>query len=183
MRSRYRIRDPLLLTHSCHCLQTLGDEQKRKDYDNFGTTSANQGQQRQHGGGFDNFFNQGPFGFHFNFGGFGQDTLSKYRITLRSVLLYTGLFKKSFRTWHIQKILLAQTTSQFAFLNTEYICIWIKLWIRFAKISLTWLSGWLALGDWTVGYVRDLSIAHRIWTHIFRTLFCLGYWSNPEEYL
>ena len=81
------------------CWQTLGDKDKRSDYDNFGRTSATQGQGQQWGGGgfqqggfgpFESFFG-GSFG-GFNFGGFnfGADSdsgVEKYIITYRYYLL------------------------------------------------------------------------------------------------
>ena len=69
------------------CLQTLSDNEKRAAYDNFGTTSAQQGGPQQGGGrGFDPFqqFFQGggPFGFNFNFGGH-DSFVDKHQIGLR----------------------------------------------------------------------------------------------------
>ncbi len=73
--------------HDLH-LQTLSDDEKRSAYDNFGTTSAQQGQPHQGGGGgfdpFEQFFG-GPFGgggFRFNFGGH-DSSVDKHRIGLR----------------------------------------------------------------------------------------------------
>lgn len=67
--------------------QTLSDEKQRQDYDNFGTTSAQAGQQRDGfpGGGhpFEAFFNQGPFGFSFNFGGRQESGVGKHRLSYR----------------------------------------------------------------------------------------------------
>ena len=75
-------------------IQTLGDETKRHEYDQFGRTSAQQGQQQGghgfHGGhgGFDSMFNQffhGGGGFHFNFpgGGSRDDSIDKHRINFK----------------------------------------------------------------------------------------------------
>ena len=75
--------------------QTLSDKEKRAEYDNFGTTSAQaDGGRRGHNpfGGFDDspfghFFRQdgGGFGgFNFRFGGGRQESsVSKYRLSLK----------------------------------------------------------------------------------------------------
>ncbi|ELU18125.1 hypothetical protein CAPTEDRAFT_225634 [Capitella teleta] len=80
--------------------ETLGDPDKRKDYDHFGRTTANPGDQRRGGGGgggfhrgfgsFESFFSGGPFGGGaFNFGGFNfgadvESSVEKYIITHRN---------------------------------------------------------------------------------------------------
>ena len=69
--------------------QTLGDAEKRRDYDNYGYTSAQERPQRQQpdfGFPFDEFFG----GRGFNFGGFGggfgshaESVVDKHMTTLR----------------------------------------------------------------------------------------------------
>ena len=75
--------------------QTLSDPEKREQYDDFGYTAADAGQQRgQQRGfqgfqGFDFFGGGGGFKFNFNFndfgggGGGGESIIDKYRINLR----------------------------------------------------------------------------------------------------
>ncbi|XP_045161432.1 dnaJ homolog subfamily C member 16-like [Mercenaria mercenaria] len=77
-------------TKIAEAYETLGDPEKRSEYDNFGYTSSNarQPNRRQHGfDPFDSFFN-GPNGFHFNFnfgGGSGgaESIIDKHTINLR----------------------------------------------------------------------------------------------------
>ncbi|XP_052819876.1 dnaJ homolog subfamily C member 16-like [Mya arenaria] len=71
--------------------ETLGDPDKRHEYDNFGYTSANarqpnRPQQGFHGSPFDSFFPGGNGGFRFNFNNFGGDaesTIERFSINLR----------------------------------------------------------------------------------------------------
>ncbi|WAR14033.1 DJC16-like protein [Mya arenaria] len=70
--------------------ETLGDPDKRHEYDNFGYTSANarqpnRPQQGFHGSPFDSFFPGGNGGFRFNFNNFGGDaesTIERFSINL-----------------------------------------------------------------------------------------------------
>lgn len=76
--------------------ETLSDPEKRQQYDDFGYTAADAGQQRGQGRGpqgfhgfqgfqgFESFFGGGG-GFHFNFNDFGggESIIDKYRINLR----------------------------------------------------------------------------------------------------
>lgn len=67
--------------------QTLSDPEKRRQYDDYGTTSANSGQEQHHG--FHGGFQGHPFNSFFSpFGGFefsnrGSENLQKFRLTMR----------------------------------------------------------------------------------------------------
>lgn len=82
--------------------ETLSDKDKRQQYDNFGTTSA-QAEQRnpfQQGNPFEQFFHGSPFqGFRFNFGE-RESPFAKHRITLRwvcqwNIPVFPSIYQKS----------------------------------------------------------------------------------------
>jgi DnaJ-class molecular chaperone len=78
--------------------QTLGDSEKRSEYDNFGYTSSKAHRPSRQHHGFDPFesFFDGPhgFNFNFNFGGGGGNTesiIDKHTINLRYIHVYNTL--------------------------------------------------------------------------------------------
>ena len=84
------------LTNNCYLSKTLGDSEKRAQYDNFGTTSGQAQQRNVHPS---DFFGQGFDGFSFRFGGGRPSSnVHKLRITLGYGILRNELLTLTFGT-------------------------------------------------------------------------------------
>ena len=84
----------LCLTNDRYLSKTLGDSEKRAQYDNFGTTSGQAQQRNVHPS---DFFGQGFDGFSFRFGGGRPSSnVHKLRITLGYGILRNELLTLTF---------------------------------------------------------------------------------------